>query len=73
MSIREQLEELTEKAEEYVAYRDALYTAYDAITDAEAECPSGMAFSHHAEMEISECIAEVEEKIQNIQGMLGSL
>lgn len=47
-------------------FERACHDAYDAIIEAQQLCPHDIAFSHHAEMEISDCISQVENLLQEI-------
>lgn len=64
---QEAIEELNARYQELELAKDSLYDAYDAIQDAEGNLPPDIAFSHHAEMEISEVIQVVEKLMQNIE------
>ena len=64
---------VAERYEELERYQNTLLDALHYVEEAEQACPSGMAFSHHAEMEISDCLCEVEEAMQEIADKVGSL
>ena len=64
---QEAIEELQVRYEELELAKDSLYDAYDAIRDAEQNMPRDLPFSHHAEMEIGECIEAVEKLMRMIE------
>ena len=64
---QEAIEELNARYEELELAKDSLYDALHAIQDAEQNMPRDLPFSHHAEMEIGECIEAVEKMMQEIE------
>lgn len=64
---QEAIEELQVRYEELELAKDSLYDALDAIQDAEQNMPRDLPFSHHAEMEIGECIEAVEKLMRMIE------
>lgn len=66
MTSKAEILALAARYEELEAFEQACYDAYDAIIEAQQLCPHDIAFSHHAEMEISDCISQVENLLQEI-------
>tara|TARA_R100000458_G_scaffold7811_2_gene6191 strand:- start:1966 stop:2187 length:222 start_codon:yes stop_codon:yes gene_type:complete len=64
---QEAIEEMKARYEELELAKDSLYDALDAIQDAEQNMPRDLPFSHHAEMEIGECIEAVEKLMRMIE------
>ena len=58
---------LVDRYEELERCYDALLDAIGYVQEAEASMPNDMAFSHHAEMELEDCLCEVEEALQKIR------
>lgn len=64
---QEAIEEMNERYQYLELAKDSLYDVLDAIQDAEANLPPDIPFSHHAEMEISEVISQVEKMMTEIE------
>ena len=67
------LEELMDRVKDMEEWLPMLYTAYEAIQDAESSTPCGFHFAHNADDQIWECIQEVENKLQQIQDKMEAL
>jgi vacuolar-type H+-ATPase subunit I/STV1 len=64
----ERLKELTRELEDLQAALSVVEGAMDAATEAEDVCKGvGIQHSHHAEMELSQCVQEITERIDHIE------
>tara|TARA_R110002020_G_scaffold140683_5_gene312379 strand:+ start:348 stop:569 length:222 start_codon:yes stop_codon:yes gene_type:complete len=64
----ERLKELTRELEDLQAALHIVENATDAATEAEDACKDvGIQPSHHAEMELSQCLQEITERIEHIE------
>ena len=73
MTSKEKILAVAARYEELELWQNKLLDAIHYVQEAEQSCPSGFAFSHHAEMEISDCLCEVEEAMQKIADKMESL
>ena len=73
MTSKEKILAVAARYEELELWQNKLLDALHYVEEAEQSCPSGFAFSHHAEMELSECLYEVEEAMQKIADKMESL
>ncbi len=73
MTSKEKILAVAARYEELELWQNKLLDALYYVQEAEQSCPSGFAFSHHAEMEISDNLCEVEEAMQKIADKIGDL
>lgn len=73
MTSKEKILAVAARYEELELWQNKLLDAIHYVQEAEQTTPTGFAFSHHAEMEISDCLCEVEEAMQKIADKVGSL
>ena len=69
-----QIQELKDRLEDLYAAQNALELAIDYVVEAEGYCRDvGIQPSHHADMELAECLVEVEEMIQKIEDSVADI
>ena len=67
------IDELKSKIEELKDCEESLSNALFYIEQAEGVIPAHITFSHHAEMELQENLAQVQEALQDIKDKLAHL
>lgn len=61
------LDEMKERVVELTQMRDKLWDLVGMIEEVESSLPDGIMGSHHAEMEYSDTLSQVEDELQEIE------